>query len=73
MNERDLKIMHDLNELELASVTGGAFPTFNHSGNGNTVSIANLSTNVTNGKIVLAAVDNGNTVVQNSPTYYPWY
>ena len=66
--------MHDLNELELASVTGGfTIGSYNHSGNGNTVSIANLSTNVTNGKIVLAAVDNGNTVVQNSPTYvYPF-
>ena len=66
--------MHDLNELELASVTGGTKPSvYSHNNNGNTVSIANLSTNVTNGKIVLAAVDNGNTVVQNSPTYvYPF-
>ena len=67
--------MHDLNELELASVVGGSGLKNINSG-GSTTSLVDLSTTVTKGNVIDSNTSSGNVVVTNSPTItynYPFW
>lgn len=58
--------MQELNEVELASVTGGvavANTAFNFFP---VVAVADQSSHIKNSIVVLSAVDNNNTAIQNS-------
>ena len=58
--------MQELNEVELASVTGGVAVANTALNFFPVVAVSDQSSRITNSIVVLSAVDNNNTAIQNS-------
>ena len=58
--------MYDLNELELASVVGGAAAALTAFNFFPVVAVSDQSSTIKNSIVAIAAIDNNNTTIQNS-------